>query len=55
MGESVMEERYRRRSAGSGVGNENQMHRERDEGRGAEKNVDGKGKSMTHGACEPVS
>lgn len=55
VGESVMEERYRRRNAGSGDGNENQMHRERDEGRGAERKVDGKGKSMTHGAHEPVS
>ncbi len=40
--ESVVEERYRHRNAGSGDGNENQMHGERDEGRGAEKNVDGK-------------
>ena len=45
-----MEERYRHRNAGSGNGNENQM-----KGRELRGDVDGKGKSMTHGAHDPVS
>ena len=45
LGESVVEERYRRRNAGSGDGNENQMQRERDEGRGTEEKSMEKGKA----------
>ena len=36
VGKCVAEERYGHRNAGSGEGNEKQMHRERDEGRGVE-------------------
>lgn len=36
VGECVAEARYGQRKAGRGEGNENQMHREWDEGRGVE-------------------